>query len=133
MCFTPANPDPTHQPIKSRCFSLSLSWQALSLFSFLSLPPSSSLHLSSQHLFLLCLFPYVPFFFFFSLRFTSHFFLLSFFFLINFLSLFKYAFEGFPLQGLWSEIALYCGFEFFFSSNIVVYDVLCGLGIAKLK
>ena len=52
-------------------------------------------------------------FFFFSSRSPGHFFLLHLIF-INFLSLFKYAFEGFPLQSLWSEIALCCIFYFLF-------------------
>ena len=106
-----ANLGLTHQLIEV-LFSL-FHDKLISLFHFLSLPLSLSLTplitepLSSSS------FSLGPFFIFFSSRFTGH------FFLICFLKLFFYfystmQFEGFLLQGLWSEIALYCGFEFFF-------------------
>ena len=72
-----------------------------------------------------------PFFFFFSSRFTGHFFLLSFF-LINFFIFIQICIWRFSVARpvKWNFFILW--FWFFFS-NIVVYVVLCGLGIARLK
>ena len=89
--------------------------------------------LSSKHLFLFCLFPWVLFFFF-SSRFTGHFFLLSFFFkkiifFFIFIQIYIWRFSiARPVK--WNCFTLW--FWVFFS-NIVVYVVLCGLGIARLK